>query len=273
MTMTRLALHCSAGPAAGAPLPAGVAAGPGARPTGRHPLVRAGVATLALATLVACDRFAGQDNDDPAALFSAARPVAAPVDALRVHLDGFQFRNGDLGSQQRVHQYCGELQPEVLQCALFDGTGRDARLTGVEYVISERLFSELPEDEKPYWHSQVHQVKAGTLLAPELSEDADHALAGRLMRTYAKTWQMWPAPRTAPVPLGVPQLMMGFTRDGQLDPVLLAERDRQIGVANAEKRRLRADLPDAQVVPGADAWQQGRIAQVQGAVDRGPRAP
>jgi hypothetical protein len=224
------------------------------------------LAGLVLATLVACDRFPGAADgaDSP---FRAVGPAPAPVDALRVHLDGFQFRNGDLGSQRRVHHFCGELQAEVMQCALFDGTGKDARLTGVEYVISERLFSELPDEEKPYWHSQVHQVKAGTLVAPGLSEAAEHALAGRLLRTYAKTWQMAPAASAAQVPLGVPQLMMGFTQDGQLDPVLLAERDRQIGVANSEKRRKRADMPEARVAPGADAWQQGRIAQIQGAID------
>jgi len=28
-----------------------------------------------------------------------------------------------------------------------------ARLLGVEYIISERLFREQPEEEKKYWHS------------------------------------------------------------------------------------------------------------------------
>lgn len=28
-----------------------------------------------------------------------------------------------------------------------------ARLLGVEYIISERLFNELPEEEKRFWHS------------------------------------------------------------------------------------------------------------------------
>ncbi|RPH45478.1 MAG: DUF1264 domain-containing protein [Burkholderiales bacterium] len=192
----------------------------------------------------------------------------APVDAFVAHLDGFQFRNGDLGSQQRVQHYCASLGDEVMQCALFDGTGAQARLTGVEYVISERLFADLPDDEKAYWHSQVHQVKAGTLVAPGLPEEVEHALASRLVRTYAKAWRLWPD-GDGPVPRGVPQLMMGFTGDGQLDPVLLSERDREIGVASAEKKRQRADIPATRPADGADAWQQGRVAQVQGAVGSG----
>jgi hypothetical protein len=51
--------------------------------------------------------------------------------------------------------------------------------------------------------------------------------------------------------------------------VLLAERDRQIGVASAEVRRRRADIPVAPVAPvapGADARQRGRGARVQGVI-------
>ncbi|HYF58089.1 MAG TPA: DUF1264 domain-containing protein [Burkholderiaceae bacterium] len=236
---------------------------------------RAALAIPAL-LLAACDA-GGPDasaelRPPPGSLLAPAaehRQARAPVAALGTHLDGFHFRNGDLASQQRSQHYCGAVGEEVVQCALFDGTGPGARMTGVKYVISERLFEGLPEDEKAYWHSQVHPVKAGTLVAPGLPEDAEHALASKLVRTYAKTWQLWPGQgdRQAALPVGVPQLMMGFTKEGQLDPVLLAERDRSIGVASAEKRRRRADIPEAPPAAGADAWQQGRIAQVQGAVD------
>jgi hypothetical protein len=57
--------------------------------------------------------------------------------------------------------------------------------------------------------------------------------------------------------------MMGFTADGQLDPKLLAERDRRLGVSSTETKAARADLPTPTVVPGADAWQQGKIIQLQ----------
>jgi hypothetical protein len=37
---------------------------------------------------------------------------------------------------------------QVRQCVLYDGPGHDARLIGVEYLISARLFEGLPEEEK-----------------------------------------------------------------------------------------------------------------------------
>lgn len=237
------------------------------------------VALLAL-LLAGCDPTSGEPPSraelPPDSILApvAGKPQArAPVDSLVAHLDGFQFRNGDLSSQHRVQHYCGHVSADAMQCALFDGTGPHAKLVGVEYVISERLFAELPDSEKPYWHSQVQPVKAGTLLAPGLPEEAEHELASRLARTYAKTWRLWPVEERAEVPLGVPQLMMGFTREGQLDQALLAERDRELGVASAEKRRQRQDIPVTPVAPGADAWQDGRIARVQGEVARPNRTP
>jgi hypothetical protein len=235
--------------------------------TVRAPLLAAAVAL----PLAACDRADPGPASPPLPRGSLLEPVAdhrqprAPIDAFVVHLDGFLFRSGDLRTQHRVRQYCAQPGEEMLQCALFDGTGPRAKLTGVEYVISERLFSSLPEAEKPYWHSQVHEVKAGMLVAPGLPDRAEHALAARLVRTYAKAWRLWPDGDSA-IPTGVPQLLMGFTSDGQLDPVLLAERDRELGVASAEKRRQRDDIPATTPAPGADAWRQGRIAQVQGTV-------
>lgn len=48
------------------------------------------------------------------------------------------------GSQQ-------EAVEEPFTLSSLPATG--ARLIGVEYIISERLFRELPQDEKKYWHS------------------------------------------------------------------------------------------------------------------------
>jgi hypothetical protein len=247
-----------------------------ARTVPRRPCATLLLAAAALLALAACDRAGRGPASPPMPRGALLEPLAehrqprAPIDAFVAHLDGFLFRSGDLSSQHRVQQYCAQVGEEMLQCTLFDGTGPQARLTGVEYVISERLFSGLPEGEKPYWHSQVHEVKAGMLVAPGLPERTEHALASRLVRTYAKAWRLWPDGDSR-VPTGVPQLMMGFTGDGQLDPVLLAERDRELGVASAEKRRQRADIPDAPPAPGADAWREGRIAQVHGTVGEPPR--
>jgi hypothetical protein len=84
----------------------------------------------------------------------------------------------------------------------------------------------------------------------------------KLVRTYGKTWHTWHTDRHEALPLGVPQLMMGFTADGQSHPAMIDARDRRFGIDSEEKKRARADIETPAIDPGADAWQRGRTIQI-----------
>lgn len=185
-----------------------------------------------------------------------------PVDALNAYLDGFHFYNGHMPAQMEAHHYCSILNEEVIQCVIYDGNLKDAKLMGVEYIISARLFASLPAQEKALWHSHVHEVKSGQLIAPGIPEPAEHALMQKLVGTYGKTWHTWHTDQHKQLPLGVPQLMMGFTADGQADAGKVAERDQRFGIDSAQKRQRRADIPTPPVDGGADAWQKGNVFQI-----------
>lgn len=84
----------------------------------------------------------------------------------------------------------------------------------------------------------------------------------KLIHTYGKTWHTWHTDAHEPLPLGVPQLMMGFTADGQSDPQLVAARDRRFEINSQSKRDNRADIPAPAIDPAADAWQHGATIQI-----------
>ncbi len=195
---------------------------------------------------------------------AALMQTQKPLGAMNVYLDGFHFHNGDIGAQIEAHHYCSQVNEDLIQCAIFNGNGSDALLMGVEYVISEKLFKTLSPDEKRLWHSHAYEVKSGQLVAPGLLDAAEHELMEKLVSTYGKTWHTWRLEQPDnKLPLGIPALMMGFTADGQADPKMVAERDKQLGVSSAEKVKNRADIPTPQIQPGADAWQKGEVAQLQ----------
>jgi hypothetical protein len=185
-----------------------------------------------------------------------------PIDALNAYLDGFHFYNGHPHAQMEAHHYCAILNEEVIQCVIYDGNLKDAKLMGVEYIISAQLYANLPAAEKPLWHSHVHEVKSGQLVAPGIPAPAEHALMNKLVNTYGKTWHTWHTDLDKTLPLGVPQLMMGFTGDGQIDPALVRQRDQRMGIDSAAEKRERADIPAPAVNPAADAWQQGKVIQL-----------
>lgn len=186
-----------------------------------------------------------------------------PLNKIAVYLDGFHFYSGHMEGQMEAHHYVTQLNEDLHQAIIFDGNGENAKIMGVEYIVSERLFKKLPEEEKKLWHSHHYEVKSGTLIAPGIPDAAEHELMEKLVSTYGKTIHTWHTDRDLELPYGAPLLMMGFTEDGQLRPELLEERDKRFDVSTAERRKQREDIPMPQVDPLANAWEKGEVRQLQ----------
>jgi hypothetical protein len=135
---------------------------------------------------------------------------------------------------------CGAIDGGVHQCLLYDSLGKNARLLGVEYIISDEMFRKLPDAEKKYWHPHTYEVLAGGLIAPSMNPDDEMAFMKALLTTWGKSWHTWPDP-TTPVPMGEPLLMWSFTGDGQSDEKVISARDKEFGVTTAEIRKKRTD--------------------------------
>ena len=201
----------------------------------------------------------------------------APPDQLDVYLAGFHPMAENPQMQFEAHHFCRQVNQEFAQCALYDGNTKDANLTGIEYIISERLFAELPAEEKQYWHPHNGEILSGQLVAPGIPAVAEKELMRTKINSYGKTWHTWntghagmPGDR---LPLGQPQLAWSFGREGEVKPGLTEERDRRLGVRTAEKREQRQDLvPLAKPQMGMDRLngQFGRPTQpIPGVVDAG----
>jgi hypothetical protein len=198
--------------------------------------------------------------------------VDTPLTAVRAHVCGFHFESGAMERQLVSHRFIFNLGEEVMHCLIYDSDRPDARLVGIEYIIGREKFDSLPEEEKKFWHSHVHAVKSGQLIAPGLPEGVEKELMRELVDTYGKTWFTWQVDLGDELPLGTPRLMMGSTADEQIDAKLLATRDREFEVSSPRKRESREDLPSPRVLPGADSWQSGPSYQIGPLVQR-KRAP
>jgi hypothetical protein len=184
-----------------------------------------------------------------------------PTGALHAHVCGIHFYSGDMKRQIIAEHYCSHWTDEILQCIIYDSNKPNARLIGVEYIVSAKIFESLPAEEKKLWHSHNYEVKSGVLTAPEMADPAEKDLVKVLIGTYGKTWHMWQVDRGDKIPMGIPQLMMAFTKDGQASASFLAERDKLYG-PSATKKTARSDIPDAKIDAGADAWQKGQALQL-----------
>src|SRR5882724_12091268 len=216
--------------------------------------------TLLMSSLfTAAVAFAQSPEKTKSASASANFP---PIGDIHAHVCGIHFYSGDMARQIIAEHYCSHFSDEVLQCVLYDSNKPGARLIGVEYIVSAKIFESLPPEEKKLWHSHNYEVKSGVLTAPGMADAAEKDLMKVLISTYGKTWHTWQVDRGDKLPLGIPQLMMAFTADGQLNAKVAAERNSLYPISVAAKKAARADIADAKIDPGADAWQKGTAVQL-----------
>eukprot|EP00762_Andalucia_godoyi_P007388 ANDGO_01545.mRNA.1 Oil body-associated protein 1A len=199
-----------------------------------------------------------------------------PVHKINMHLCGLQCAADDASEQVIVHRFCAQVNEDLRQCIIFDSGRLDAKLIGIEYIISERLFNALPATEQQLWHSHAHEVASGMLVGSHLPESIENSVVSRLSTTYGKTFLTWQVQKEDPLPLGVPRIMQSFTADGQVRQDLLDRRDLVEGCNTAEKRgrRERLDIPkSAPKHPEADALWHGRLLELSVASKTGDLSP
>jgi hypothetical protein len=177
---------------------------------------------------------------------------ATPLKEFDIYVVGFHCAKQMPEMQMEAHHYCKQVNEDFLQCVVFDGNTENANLIGVEYIISERLFDQLPGDEQKFWHPHNYEILSGTLVAPGLPAAAEKAMFRLLMNSYGKTWHFWHTGRHDgkgkpghPLPMGDAVLMWSLNRDGELDPSLLADRDQAMEIDSHEKRAQRQDLVES----------------------------
>lgn len=125
----------------------------------------------------------------------------SPLRKMNVYLDGFHFYNGYMEGQMEAHHYVTQLNEDLYQAIIFDGNGEDAKIMGIEYIVTERLFKKLPDEEKKLWHSHHYEVKSGTLIAPGIPDQVEYVLMENLVSTYGKTIHTWHTDRDLELPL------------------------------------------------------------------------
>jgi len=186
-----------------------------------------------------------------------------PLKNVCAHLNAFHRFPAENNRSIETNHYCAHLHgSDVKQCLLYDSPNPDARLLGIEIMITEDRFDRLPKEEKKYWHSHVYEVKSGQLTLqnyshlPELLWNA--AVKREMEETvnlYGKIFQYPQWSEEYGVPLGEPQLMMSFTSDDQLTEEakqMIIDRDRRFGVDTQKQKQERIDIEADAVHPEAD---------------------
>ncbi|KAE9576019.1 Oil body-associated protein 1A [Colletotrichum fructicola] len=190
----------------------------------------------------------------------------APLKNVCAHLNAFHAYASDPSRVVEANHYCGHLNDDVRQCILYDSPEPHARIIGIEYMISPKLYETLDPEERKLWHSHVYEVKSGMLIMPQPSlpdalwEAAENKEMEEIVRVYGKVYHLWQVDKGHQLPLGEPQLMTSFTAEGQLDfEKYVSDRDRRFKTDYKEKQEARKHIVSPSVHPDADqAWKKAQ---------------
>jgi hypothetical protein len=146
---------------------------------------------------------------------------------------------------------------DVRQCLLYDSDQPNARLIGIEYMITPKLYETLDKEERKLWHSHVYEVKSGMLIMPNRAvpesawQVAENYEMEQVVYLYGKVYHLWQTDRGHTLPLGEPKLMTSFTADGQFDfEKHVGERDKRFGTDYKIKKEARKDIPVPEIHEG-----------------------
>lgn len=158
-----------------------------------------------------------------------------------------------------VDLFTKRLWSDVRQCLIYDTPEPNARLIGVEYMISGTLYKTLDADERKLWHSHVFEVKSGMLILPGpeglpqgVWEAAETKEMEQVVGLYGKTYHFWQVDRGDKLPLGQPQLMISFTEDAQLSGIkdVLKDRNERFSVDCEAKKAKRSYIAEPEIHGG-----------------------
>lgn len=174
-----------------------------------------------------------------------------------MHLCGFAFYCNNRKRQVGLHHYGNFLNEDFGQFIVYDSPGPDARMIGIEYVVTERLFATFSEEEQKYWHSHSYDVESGSFFAPGIPDMIEKGIMQEVAATYGKTFLLWQVDRGDPLPFGPPQLMMVANGNGQWSDTLYEQRAQEMKCKKSDFLERRKGMTFPPRHPGSDAWSRG----------------
>jgi hypothetical protein len=99
---------------------------------------------------------------------------------------------------QVAYHFCKPVNADLNQCVLYDGTGPDARLIGIEYLVTDAVYQKMPPEERVYWHDHKYEVDAGLLKSLTQSGAEEKATLAAVRTLWGKVYHTWASGRDYP---------------------------------------------------------------------------
>lgn len=149
----------------------------------------------------------------------------SPINDFKTHTATARLFADDPKRQIFTHKYTSHINEDVMQTLLMDSDKSGAKLVGIEYCISDRVYKQLPDEEKRFWYSHSFETKSGLEIAPRMPASMENKLMSDLAPTWGKAIGLWQVDKDL-LPIGFPKLLAPPASDKMLSSSMYAEREK-----------------------------------------------
>lgn len=111
---------------------------------------------------------------------------------------GVHLMKDDPRESRIAYHFCMPVNDDLAQCVLYDGTGPDARLIGIEYLVSDAVYRTMPDEEKALWHDHKFEVDTRLLKSLTQSGDDERKTLAQVRPMWGKVYHTWVDGKTYP---------------------------------------------------------------------------
>lgn len=145
----------------------------------------------------------------------ATTALSKPGDGFTLHIDARMHfpSNPDL----IAHHYCKTVAGGLIECLLFESDAEDAKLVGVETIVSTGVYNTFSEPEKALWHYHKKELPIVEAKLPDLPPEEAAKVVMSLEETYGKLYILWD-PGKSDLPIGNPSITVLDTTPMSIPP-------------------------------------------------------
>ncbi len=132
----------------------------------------------------------------------SAAQAAKPTEGWTLHIDA--KRHFPNLPDMIAHHYCKPVSGGLTECQLYDSDKPDARLVGIEVIVSKETWGKFSEKEKALWHYHKIEIPKVEAVLPDVSPEESAKILKSIEETYGKVYILWDPAKKEPV--GKPQV-------------------------------------------------------------------
>ncbi len=126
-----------------------------------------------------------------------------PTEGWTLHIDA--KRHFPSKPNLLAHHYCKEVSGGLTECQIYDSDRPDAKLVGVEVIVSPETYKTFSAAEKARWHYHKTEIPKVSATLPDLSPEEAAKVVKKLEGTYGKVYLLWDPGKGQPA-VGQPSL-------------------------------------------------------------------